>query len=154
MKKKEYLNYYVCSSLIEPKITAGYVSLANKDDIAILAEYWYYAHLEMEYVTPITKKESTEYVEKLFNKAKIYKCTENNEIVSIGYYEITNKKAKISGIYTIPSKRRNGYATNLVSTMTKDILNDNYISTLYAAKKYIPSNNLYIKLGYQIKKES
>lgn len=155
MKKQVVeLNCLICKTINKPIKIHGKVERAVESDIPILSEYWYYAHLEMEGVLPITKKESTKYVEKIFSIRNIFCCKNpDNKIVSIGYYEEKNDSFEIKGIYTIPSERRNGYASNLVYEMTKEIIEKNKIPFLYTNKNYIPSNSLYKKIGYYENKE-
>ncbi len=51
--------FYVCKNINKPKPTDGTLYRPTKEDIELLSDYWYYAHLEMEGVTPITKEIST-----------------------------------------------------------------------------------------------
>lgn len=145
--------YYVCKSVVLPQKTDGNLYKPTKEDIKLLSDYWYYAHIEMEGVTPITKEISTENVERLLSSNKIY-CwkNKNNIIVSICYYKIIENKAELCGVYTHPKYRRKNYASNLVYNITKELLDKNFIPFLYTNYDYKPSNKTYINVGYELKK--
>lgn len=143
--------FYICKNINKPKPTDGTLYRPTKEDIELLSDYWYYAHLEMEGVTPITKEISTENVERLLSSNKIY-CWKNkdNIIVSIGYYKIISNKAEICGVYTNPKYRRNNYASNLVYNITKELINKNFEPILYTNYNYEPSNKTYVNIGYEL----
>ena len=145
--------YYVCKSVVLPQKTDGNLYKPTKEDIKLLSDYWYYAHIEMEGVTPITKEISTENVERLLSSNKIY-CwkNKNNIIVSICYYKIIENKEELCGVYTHPKYRRKNYASNLVYNITKELLDKNFIPFLYTNYDYKPSNKTYINVGYELKK--
>ena len=74
---------------------------------------------------------------------------DSDEIVATANYGILGSFGKVAGVYTLPKYRRRGYAINLVSEVTKIILEKGLVPTLYTDGNYSASNDCYKKIGYE-----
>lgn len=73
---------------------------------------------------------------------------EKGEIVATTACIKENKFAKISMVYTLPDKRRKGYAINLVHALCKDAVKKGLTPILYTDGSYEASNDCYKKIGF------
>ena len=71
------------------------------------------------------------------------------EIVALTDRGDNETYSKIGAVYTLPQHRRKGYAINLVSAVTRDILKDNLVPILYTDADYGASNSCYKNIGYE-----
>ncbi len=150
LKETYEMNCLKCSKLIKPKDKEVERLGLTKEDIKTIAEYWYQDTLETKDPEVITKKQALEdaefwYRDKNFNIIKDH----NNKIVSMAYYTINNDVSIISHVYTPKEERRKGYASKLIFSITKELLEKEIIPLLYTKRKYLPANKAYQKIGYK-----
>ena len=127
----------------------GYIRLANYDDLDVLTTITKDSYYEMEGFN-FTLEESKNKVINLIEQSSLYVwVNKENEIVSTVSASSSNRYAKIASVYTLPKYRRKGYAINLVYSITKSLLADNLIPTLYTDGSYLASNECYKKIGYE-----
>ena len=73
---------------------------------------------------------------------------DNNEIVCMLYYGITDNYVSLNHAYTYPNARGRGYAANLVYAVTKELLDKGLTPLLYTDYNYPASNKAYKNVGY------
>jgi predicted GNAT family acetyltransferase len=60
-----------------------------------------------------------------------------------------DNQVKLSHVYTPIDERSKGYASNLIYTLTNELLEKELIPLLYTDYNYKPSNKAYINAGYE-----
>ena len=144
------MGFLMCNKTKVPKTCDGILSKAKKSDKEILVKYWYDDNIEMNGVNPITMEQAVKDVEKLILDDKFYILrNQENKIVCMASYSVTENQAKINHVYTPTQERKKGYAANLIYIMTNEILDKGLVPLLYTDYKYIPSNKAYINAGYE-----
>ena len=80
--------------------------------------------------------------------SRIYYIEENNKIISTAasFKEEANS-ALLAGITTIESYRNKGYASNIISKLSNNLIQENKVIYLFYNNKY--KENLYTKLGFK-----
>ena len=63
-------------------------------------------------------------------------------------YDVSGDKGRVGNVYTLPERRRHGYAASLVYAITKIIAESGNIPTLYTDADYVASNVCYESIGY------
>ena len=152
INKDDYfeMGFLICHKTKMPKKCDGILSKPTKSDREILAKYWYDDNIEMNGVSPITKKQAIKDAEEFILDDKFYILrNQKNKIVCMANYTAVEKQAKINHVYTPAEERRKGYAANLIYFMTNDILKKGLVPLLYTDYNYIPSNKAYINAGYE-----
>lgn len=127
----------------------GKMEIANIEDLDCLAKIWQDMAYEMEgFEFDIEHcRESVLYqIEE--HRLFVWK-NDRDEIVATTNFGTLDKYGKIAGVYTLPEYRRRGYAINLVSEVTKIILEKGLVPTLYTDGNYSASNDCYKKIGYE-----
>ena len=129
----------VLQSLIEVNITENIVPLTNEHINEIYNLVWL--------VMPGYFKKRT------FEMGNFFGIFKNNKLVSItGQRMQTNDFVEISAVVTHPEYTRRGYAKQLTTHVTKEIIKDNKHPILHTTKgnSAIP---LYEKLGYKLTRD-
>lgn len=143
------MGFLICNDPKMPKLCDGILSKPMEDDKDVLIKYWYDDNMEMNGVDPITLEQAKEDVESFILDDNFYLLRNNeNKIVCMASYSVTEEQAKINHVYTPANERGKGYAANLIYLMTKDILKRGLVPLLYTDYNYIPSNKAYINAGY------
>lgn len=152
LNKDDYfeMGFLSCTKTITPKKCDGRFDVPTNLDKDILVKYWFDACKEMTGVDDITIETALQDVEKMLLSNQFYVWRDNqNEIVCMANYSIIDGQAKISHVYTPITKRGNGYAANLIFSMTNDLLEKGLVPLLYTDYNYPPSNKAYINVGYE-----
>ena len=143
---------YVLNELNDISYAYGNAVKANIDDLEILTQYIKAFHkgTDLDLLDNLD-----EYRKKALNYLKTSDCYfwENPEGEKVALAIVTNSYgySYISYVYTVPAFRKMGYAETLVHYICKKNLENNIKPTLYADEYYIPSNNCYRKLGFDMK---
>ncbi len=139
-----------CHALKEIRKCDGHMELACPEDLDTLANYIYLDCEEMEGVDSITMEQATEKAqEKIASGTYFVWCNTSGKIVSMADYRITGEQAKLGTVYTTKDARCKGYATNLIHTMTQDLLEKGLSPLLYTDYNYPASNTAYKNAGYE-----
>ena len=146
------MNFFRCDTLKKIKKSPGFLSNLNYSDKTVVAKFWQEYSKEMAYQEELTYQESLEEVSNWLDN-DLYFVWRNQEgkPVSLGSYSIDNNIGKISHIYTPKELREKGYCQSLVYEITKKILDNGLIPTLYTDANYPKSNYIYKKIGYKEK---
>lgn len=127
----------------------GSIEPARVEELDYLIALWHDLCLEMAHV---------EYDEEFCRKAVLAHLAAGtlfswrnaqDELVALTSKGDVNCYSKISSVYTLPGYRRKGYAINLVSRVTENILETKRIPILYTDANYGASNSCYKKIGYE-----
>lgn len=156
----EYLNledYFemgtlVCSKVKKPRDCDGYLDRITKDEIDIIADYWFNSSLEMSDIDlkSITREEAFIDALEMFNSGNLYVWrNKDKKIVCMATYSVISEQATIRHVYTSLEDRGRGYAANLIYEITKELLERGLVPLLYTDYNYIPSNKAYINAGYE-----
>ncbi|WP_430886552.1 GNAT family N-acetyltransferase [Fusibacter sp. JL216-2] len=80
----------------------------------------------------------------------MYLLKVDGQIVSMaGRARALNKTESIDYVYTPKKLRGNGYASQIVEELTKKVLQDGRVATLYTDLSNPTSNSIYMKIGYE-----
>ena len=107
-------------------------------------------NIEMNGVDPISMEQAIKDVDGFLTDDKFCVLRNNdNKIVSMASYGITDNIAKLGHVYTPVSERGKGYASNLIYLLTNELLAKGLVPILYTDYNYIPSNKAYINAGFE-----
>ena len=127
----------------------GRMELADIKNLEALAKIWQDMAFEMEGFE-FDLEHCTNSVRDQIEDGRLFVWKNaNGEIVATANYGILGSFGKVAGVYTLPNHRRKGYAINLVSNVTKIIIENGVSSTLYTDGNYRASNECYKKIGYK-----
>ena len=149
MKVYTNLLSYKCDKVIKPnKKCDGKMRQAKQEDYELLVKYHNALCFEI-HNSEFPWEESESIITNGMNEKALY-VWENNkgEIVATLSRRKLGDTDSLSMVYTIPSERRKGYAENLVYSITKMIMEEGMLPTLYTDADYGASNACYKKLGY------
>ena len=152
LNKDDYfeMGFLICHKTKKPKKCDGVLSKPTEEDRSTLEKYWYDDNIEMNGVDPITMEQAKKDVTEFLEDDKFYVLrNQQNKIVCMVSYSITDNQAKLNHVYTPVEERKKGYAANLIYLMTNDLLEKGLVPLLYTDYNYIPSNKAYINAGYE-----
>lgn len=93
------------------------------------------------------------YKKRTFEMGKYFGIFKNNQLVSIaGQRMQTNDFIEVSAVVTHPNHTKKGYAKQLSSYVTKEIIKSNKLPILHTNKGN-PAIKLYEKLGYKLSRD-
>lgn len=154
---KRYRVYYgmdimVLKELIEPPVVSGAARLAREEDLLLLTD-WYRAFYR-EALREEPPEDVVERVRGHFERKKLYVWeAADGALVSTAHISPRDLPhgVSVSGVYTPPERRGNGYCQNTVAALCRESLKKGaeYV-TLFVDKKNPFSNHAYAKLGFQI----
>ncbi len=130
-----------------PPMPPGHYRVARKRDVPKVTE-WFQAFEEEALQTPSSI--DLEKVDTIIASADIFVWEKEGEIVSMAMKTrpIANS-ITVSGVYTPPEHRRQGYATALVARLSQDLLESGYhFVNLFTDLANPISNGIYMKIGY------
>ncbi len=147
--KMELLSYRLDEFIDAGYAADGRIELADIKDIDFLSKVWQEMAMEMEGFE-FNIEDCRDRVESMIEEEILY-VWKNGEgkIVATTKKGKIDKFGKVAAVYTLPEHRRRGYAINLVSEVTKLILAEGLIPTLYTDGGYTASNDCYKKIGYR-----
>lgn len=146
--KMELLSYRLDEFIDAGYEVDGKMFLAEMKDLDFLAKIWQDMAMEMESFN-FSIEECRERVEAMIEGKMLYLWKDGEgKIVATTSKGKIGKFGKIAGVYTLPQHRRRGYAINLVSEVTKLLLAEGLVPTLYTDGGYTASNDCYKKIGY------
>ena len=126
----------------------GQMQKATMEQVDQLALLYKDAGLEMEghdYSIEHSKNVVTNFIQ----NDKLYVWMDNNQIVATVGATIDGEFARIGFVYTLPSRRRKGYAINLVHGFSQLLIDAGFKPILYTNGGYVASNECYKKIGYK-----
>jgi len=139
---------YYCPKVNEHSKDLGMVRLASEYDIDYLVDWAYNFLCDVEESSTI--EDARKHIEHKINTKTLYVLEIKNKIVSMaGRSRSLYKTESVGFVYTPVKFRRNGYASRVVEEVTRKVLNDNKIATLYTDLSNPTSNSIYMKIGYK-----
>ncbi len=128
-------------------ISSGKLLLAKEEHID-LVEKWTIEMAE-EVEEPIIGKGARKKARKAIENESIFLWTDNNEIVSMCKKTRPTKNTITIGlVYTPINKRKFGYASSVVSEVSKMLLKEYKYCSLYTDLDFNTSNKIYMDIGY------
>ena len=80
----------------------------------------------------------------------IYILEVDNQVVSMaGRLRALSITESVGYVYTPKSLRGNGYGSQIVEEVTRQVLSDGKVATLYTDLSNLTSNSIYMKIGYE-----
>lgn len=157
----EYLNledyfemgFLLCNAVnTSRKITEGFIDVPNENDRETILKYWMDNNKEVDYYNALSRNQAEKDVQSFYDSNHFFVWrNDNNKVVSMAVYYITDNQVRITHVYTPVEERRKGYAANLIYNLTSDLLSKNLVPLLYTDCKYDASNKAYISVGYEDK---
>lgn len=93
---------------------------------------------------------SRQYLMKMFDKQKIFKCENNNQIIARVHTNAIGINCKqLGGVYTLPNFRQKGIAKNLLIYSMNFLSKSTKIFVLFVKTKNISALNLYTGLNFK-----
>lgn len=140
---------YSCTDVAGLSASQGTVRLAQKKDIDLLAEWGFNFAEEAEGYTP-SKVDTRTNIESKIAIRSLYVLEVNQQVVSMaGRLRSLSQTESIGYVYTPPNLRGNGYASKVVEEVTRLVIEDGKIATLYTDLSNPTSNSIYMKIGYK-----
>ena len=152
INKDDYfeIGFLICHKTKAPKLCDGVLSRPTEEDRNILEKYWFDDNIEMNGIDPITIEQAKKDVDEFLKSDKFFVLrNQDNKIVCMANYAVTENQAKLGHVYTPIEERKKGYAANLIYFITNELLDKCLVPLLYTDYNYIPSNKAYINVGYE-----
>lgn len=139
---------YCCTKVIKPQNVRGEMISAKTRHTDIVALYC--ANFNGDcFGKKATIESQMDTAKHLIDAANLYLWVVDNTVVSMANIAHTSpNQARINCVYTQPQKRKNGFASALVSELSKQILDEGLIPMLYADIKNPDSNKVYKGIGF------
>ncbi len=144
-----HLCSYRCDNPVSLPNVQGEYRHPKKEDIPVIAEMMagFDAHSENRRTTP------ADYMEKASAQVTNPDCnlwlSKTGDLTAMAsIYHRSRDYGRISGVFTLPVHRGNGYAGALVVALCRHILAENRVPVLYTDFEYSPSNRAYQKVGF------
>jgi predicted GNAT family acetyltransferase len=140
---------YELRSVEMPPMLLGQFRCANPPDIPVIT-HWFQA-FESEALRE-THALEPQRVAKMVNEGQFFLWDRSGMPVSMAMYtRPIAHSITVSGVYTPPAKRRQGYATALVAHLSQHLLDEGYqFVNLFTDLANPTSNAIYQKIGYQL----
>lgn len=139
---------YYCSKVNDYSEDFGLVRLANEHDKDYLVDWTYDFLCDVE--ESATMEQARKQIFYQINSKTLYVLEIKNEIVSMAARSRSLYSTEsVSFVYTPIKFRRNGYASRIVEEVTRKVINDHKIATLYTDLSNPTSNSIYMKIGYK-----
>ena len=140
---------YSCENPIPPRRASGGCRIANAHDLDEAVALMEGFHND----TGVDKTDIEEYRKKAESLIEAHRLffweDEQGECSAMASYSISEDKGTVGNVYTLPNKRRCGYAANLVHAVTLIIKQQKKLPTLYTDADYAASNRCYEGIGYE-----
>lgn len=147
--KMELFSYQLRTLNKNDRLCDGHAESAVSADLSVISCIIKDMYYETEGLV-FSAQECREKALDLINHDQLYVWkNKNGEIVALTSKIIDGKYGRISSVYTLPSARRKGYATNLVHKVSQDLLSDDITPILYTNGSYVASNDCYRKIGFE-----
>ncbi|WP_141432530.1 GNAT family N-acetyltransferase [Bacillus sp. 03113] len=139
---------YKLKHVKKPADSQGYLRKINKEELSIIRD-WLYQFCE-EVNLPITINEAKLLAKVTFEKGRLYAWEKDGRIVSMANAtRPTKTNITINYVFTPMAERKNGYATNCVSSLSQLMLLQGYQTvSLFTDLDYPTSNKIYMEIGY------
>ena len=143
------MGYLECKEIKEVENKRGLFDKADYSDKIVLARFWQDNCRETDNEN-INYTEALETVNNWIENGNFYVLRDGTgKAVCMAGYSTFSGYAKITHVYTTPKERRKGYCTNLIYSLTKELIEKGYIPMLYSDYNYPASNNAYKKVGFK-----
>ena len=138
------MDVMTCSSVAPCDVSD--VTYATTDDAEQIAHLW------VRFTRDVTHRNTSveEMLARIRSDISSYRCVKRDgKVVSVAAVsDESNGLTRISGVYTLPEYRNNGFARQTVTSFTADILKRGRIPYLHVDKTNPVSNRLYLSIGY------
>ncbi len=139
---------YGCEKAIEPR-AKGQMVAVRLSDLEKAAGYMEDFHN----ATRLDLTERDSYRERarelILARQLFFLYDPTGEVASMCSYTSVGDISTVSNVYTLPKKRRMGYAARLVYELTEMILSSGNRASIYTDGDYAPSNACYMGIGYE-----
>lgn len=140
---------YKCTVVKNYSKNIGFVRLANEGDLEVLIDWSVNFIEELGSERPSKAAMRSKLKEKLLSQ-RLYLLQVDDQIVSMAQRErAMNQTESIDYVYTPTNLRGNCYASRIVEELTKRVLSDGRVATLYTDLSNPTSNSIYMKIGYE-----
>ena len=143
------LSYRLSEILPATHPCGGRMAAARMDRLDELARHFQAAVLEMEHMERDLEDCRGLIAEKIEAGQQFIWLDGRGELAAITSWRTIGQYGGVTGVYTLPSHRRRGYAMNLVHGVTRRILQEGLTPILYTDADYGASNACYQKIGYR-----
>lgn len=142
---------YSCESPIEPKRKAdGFLEVASQKDLDEVTNFIKTFHVEIDmdiHNEEVYKQRAQEYI----NTKTFFFWNNNQKRVACCLYREMETQCSIACVFTANDQRRSGYASNLVYSVSKLIVEKGKTPTLYTDADYSASNSCYTQIGFELR---
>ena len=141
---------YDCPTPRAPERPApGELYEATDSDLETVVDFMEQFHSELN-VDVESRDSYREKAKEILNRQGMFFWKDaGGEFAAMCSFRASGDKASVNEVYTLPSKRRKGFAENLVFAITKKIRDLGLMPLLYTDADYAASNACYIKIGYR-----
>ena len=127
----------------------GHMEAASMANLDTLAPHLQAAVMEMEHVERPLDSLKASLEEKIASGQQFVWYDGDGKLAAMASYRVDGCYGGVSGVYTLPTHRRHGYAMNLVHGVTARVLERGLTPILYTDADYAASNACYQKIGYR-----
>ena len=144
------MDLLTCDDVKTLKTCDGYLYIPTIFDRTILSKFLYNSYKECENNNYLTYNEAEKIIEILMRDNRLYAWKNNDgKIVSMISYNNNGEEADLSHVYTIDYEKNKGCASNLIATITKEIIKEDFFPMIFLKHdNYLGS--LYRKVGYYV----
>lgn len=139
---------YDCIEPLPPEETEGYFHIctpSDADEAVELSERFY----EETGLERVSREEQLRGIQDKIKDGRLFFWKdEKGETAACCSYTVNDGMAAVSGVYTMPEKRRRGFAENMVYQATLKAKREGATPMLYADADYAAANACYQKIGY------
>jgi predicted GNAT family acetyltransferase len=139
---------YSCTKVNKQNEKTGSVRLANENDVNKLTDWAYKFTRDVQEAT--SPEQAKIIIEHQIKAKRLYVLEVNNKVVSMAARSRSLSITESVGfVYTPVEFRRNGYGSIVTAAVTKKVLSDGKVATLYTDLSNPTSNSIYMKIGYK-----
>jgi predicted GNAT family acetyltransferase len=143
-----YQRIYACKKVIDQSVNKGKVRLAVETDIDDLVSWAY--HFSKDVGDTVSMEEARKNLEyQVANKTLYVLCVEEVLVSMAARSRSLNLTESVGYVYTPIEFRNHGYASQIVAEVTRKVLADGKIATLYTDLSNPTSNSIYMRIGYE-----
>ncbi len=143
-----HMGLYELHAVILPDPAPGSMRLAVPADQDLLAA-WTLA-FQQEALPQETPTDSSGIVERSIARQALYVWEDGMPVSMSAKVRPTERGVSVSMVYTPPTQRGKGYASNIVAHLSRRLLDEGYhYCTLYTDMTNPTSNSIYQKIGYR-----
>ncbi len=138
---------YYCKKVVQVSNVEGNFRVATEDDFSVLIDWVYDFIVRIE--GEKSAKDSEEVLHHILGEKRLFVLEKDGELLTMcARSRPLNKSETVALVYTPVPLRNHGYASKAVEQLTRLLLEEREMATLYTDLANPTSNSIYQKIGY------